>query len=209
MTQLIKLTAKERKRRDELVRKIKTSVEDVGKCLLEIHDSELYIETHPTFNEFIRDTFDKSKSWAYGLIQAENIKKRLSDVHNSGHESPILPSPSQAAELAKAPEVDQPDIWDEVVSEGKPTAAKVKAKVASKSGKDESSATDAAQEQSPGRRGASGSTEAPGDLAKKNKTLAHAHRDKLARAICDYHEVCPNRKERDRLVKLVQGVELW
>ena len=49
----------------------------------------------------------------------------------------------------------------------------------------------------------------PDDLAKKNKTLAHSYRDKLARAICDYHEVAPNRKERDRLVKLVQGVKLW
>jgi hypothetical protein len=49
----------------------------------------------------------------------------------------------------------------------------------------------------------------PAALAKKNKTLAHSYRDKLARAICDYHEVCPNRAERDRLVKLVQGVQLW
>lgn len=49
----------------------------------------------------------------------------------------------------------------------------------------------------------------PEALAKKNKTLAHSYRDKLARAICDYHEVCPNRAERDRLVKIVQGVQLW
>lgn len=47
------------------------------------------------------------------------------------------------------------------------------------------------------------------DLAKKNRALAHAHRDKLARAICDYHALNPNRSEKDRLVKLVQGVELW
>lgn len=46
-------------------------------------------------------------------------------------------------------------------------------------------------------------------LAQKNKTLAHSYRDKLARAICDYHEVNPNRAERDRLVKLVQGIKLW
>lgn len=44
---------------------------------------------------------------------------------------------------------------------------------------------------------------------KKAKTLAHAYRDKLARAICDYHELKPNRSQRDRLVKLVQGVQLW
>ena len=47
------------------------------------------------------------------------------------------------------------------------------------------------------------------DHAKKARTLAHSHRDKLARAICDYHELAPNRSERDRLVKLVQGIELW
>lgn len=49
----------------------------------------------------------------------------------------------------------------------------------------------------------------PVDLARKNRQLAHEYRDKLARAICDYHEVKPNRKERDRLVKLIQGVTLW
>ena len=49
----------------------------------------------------------------------------------------------------------------------------------------------------------------PADLAKKAKQLAHSYRDKLARAICDYHEHVKNRAERDRLVKLVQGVKLW
>ena len=49
----------------------------------------------------------------------------------------------------------------------------------------------------------------PKQLAKKNRDLAHSYRDKLARAVCDYHEVKPNRAERDRLVKLVQGVVLW
>ena len=49
----------------------------------------------------------------------------------------------------------------------------------------------------------------PKTLAQKNKALAHSYRDKLARAICDYHEVKQNRAERDRLVKLVQGIVLW
>jgi hypothetical protein len=43
----------------------------------------------------------------------------------------------------------------------------------------------------------------------KCKNLANQYRDKLARAICDYHQLTPNRDERDRLVKLVQGVDLW
>lgn len=49
----------------------------------------------------------------------------------------------------------------------------------------------------------------PKDHAKKTKALAHSYRDKLARAICDYHDIKPNRAERDRLVKLVQGIVLW
>ena len=47
------------------------------------------------------------------------------------------------------------------------------------------------------------------ELGRKNRQLCNSLRDKLARAICDYHEVVPNRAERDRLVKVVQGVELW
>ena len=49
----------------------------------------------------------------------------------------------------------------------------------------------------------------PAEQAKRAKNLANQYRDKLARAICDYHELAPNRAERDRLVKLVQGVDLW
>ena len=45
--------------------------------------------------------------------------------------------------------------------------------------------------------------------SEKCKNLANQYRDKLARAICDYHQLTPNRDERDRLVKLVQGVDLW
>jgi hypothetical protein len=43
----------------------------------------------------------------------------------------------------------------------------------------------------------------------KVKNLANQYRDKLVRAIDDYHELAPNRAERDRLVEVVQGVDLW
>jgi len=49
----------------------------------------------------------------------------------------------------------------------------------------------------------------PEEAATKVRNIAHQHRDKLVRAIDDYHEHKPNYKERDRLVKLVQGVDLW
>jgi len=47
------------------------------------------------------------------------------------------------------------------------------------------------------------------DMAKKAASIANQHRDKLVRAIDDYHELVPNSREREKLVKLVQGVELW
>jgi hypothetical protein len=46
-------------------------------------------------------------------------------------------------------------------------------------------------------------------LVKKVRSIAHQHRDKLVLAIDDYAQHKPNRKEQDRLVRLVQGVSLW
>lgn len=45
--------------------------------------------------------------------------------------------------------------------------------------------------------------------AKYFRSLANQHRDRLVRAIDDYHRHKPNLKERERLVRLVQGVQLW
>jgi hypothetical protein len=49
----------------------------------------------------------------------------------------------------------------------------------------------------------------PEEGAKRLKSIAHQHRDKLVVAIDDYSQHKPNRKEQDRLVKLVQSVSLW
>ena len=49
----------------------------------------------------------------------------------------------------------------------------------------------------------------PKEAANKVRNIADQHRDKLVRAIDDYHVHKPNAKEHDRLVKLVQGVDLW
>jgi hypothetical protein len=49
----------------------------------------------------------------------------------------------------------------------------------------------------------------PEELAKKVRSIAHQYRDKLVVAIDDYAQHKPNRKEQDRLVRLVQGVSLW
>lgn len=52
-------------------------------------------------------------------------------------------------------------------------------------------------------------TDTPQESARKVKSLADQHRDKLVRAIDDYHVHKPNAKERDTLVQLVQSIILW
>ena len=52
-------------------------------------------------------------------------------------------------------------------------------------------------------------TNDPAELAKKVRSLANQYRDKLARAVADYHQHVPNRAERDRLIKRVQEIKLW
>lgn len=47
------------------------------------------------------------------------------------------------------------------------------------------------------------------EQAKKLKSLAHQHRDKLVRLIDDYGQVKKNQSEQIRLVRLVQSVQLW
>jgi hypothetical protein len=49
----------------------------------------------------------------------------------------------------------------------------------------------------------------PEEAAKRIKSIAQQHREKLVRAIGEYHRVNPNSRERGRLVKLVQSVSLW
>ena len=49
----------------------------------------------------------------------------------------------------------------------------------------------------------------PKEMAKKAASIANQHRDKLVRAIDDYHQHIPNMKERDRLVKIAQSITLW
>lgn len=51
--------------------------------------------------------------------------------------------------------------------------------------------------------------DSPEDRAKKIKDIAKQYRRKLVDAIDDYNNLKPNYGQRDRLVKIVQSVELW
>lgn len=49
----------------------------------------------------------------------------------------------------------------------------------------------------------------PEEAAKHIRNIAKQHRIKLVDAIDDYNNLKPNYEQRDRLVKIVQSVELW
>lgn len=64
------------------------------------------------------------RRWAYQLIDASVV---IDNVSHAIHSPPT--NARQACELARAPKEKQAEVWAEVVAEGEPTAAKVKAAV--------------------------------------------------------------------------------
>jgi len=68
-----------------------------------------------------------------------------------------------------------------------------------------------ARRASGGAGGGNGKVSSKDQLAKQNKTLAKSLIDKAARAVCDLHEVKPNRVQRDKVVKMLQqaGGMIW
>jgi len=49
----------------------------IGVALVEICDSKLYRQTHSTFEAYVRERFDKSRQWAYQLIDAAAVSSVL------------------------------------------------------------------------------------------------------------------------------------
>jgi hypothetical protein len=103
-------------------RGLKTFI-DVGQALAEIRDSRLYRGTHETFEVYLEQRWQMSRSYAHRMIAAAEV---VLPIGNIG-----LPTPStesQARELAKVPEPERADVWREAVerTNGKPTAAAVR-----------------------------------------------------------------------------------
>lgn len=104
-------------------RGLKTFI-DVGQALAEIRDSRLYKGTHGTFEDYCRDRWKMSDGRARQfMIAAETA----TNVAVEG-----LPAPTnegQARALAAVPEPERAEVWREAVerTNGKPTAAAVRA----------------------------------------------------------------------------------
>lgn len=100
---------------------LKTFVE-VGSALAVIRESGLYRGTHVTFEAYARDRWNLSRPRAYELMTAAEVVSGMPDTA-----APIT-SARQATELAKVPELERAEVWQETVerTNGKPTAAAVR-----------------------------------------------------------------------------------
>jgi DNA N-6-adenine-methyltransferase (Dam) len=100
---------------------------EVGNALLEIRDSQLYRESHSTFDSYCRERWGMERAHAYRQIQAAQVAQLVSPIGD------IPRTESQARELA--PLLDDPEMlretWAEVVElHPAPTAADVREVVA-------------------------------------------------------------------------------
>lgn len=85
---------------------------EVGLALMRLNEGRLYAETHDTFEEFCRETFDMSRSYAYRLIAAAKVVENVKTVSPTGD---IPATESQARPLAELPEDEQAEAWQEAV----------------------------------------------------------------------------------------------
>lgn len=98
----------------------------VGEALLTIRDSRLYRDTHATFEEYCRDRWGMSRSFAHDTIQSSSVVASLSAMADT----PAPASERVARELA--PLRDEPEVmreaWTEAVEQHgpSPTAAQVR-----------------------------------------------------------------------------------
>jgi len=100
---------------------------EVGNALLEIRDSRLYRDSHPTFEGYCRERWQIERAHAYRLIAAADAMHNLSPV---GDTQPT--SESQIRSLTGLEPEQQREAWEEAIKNapnGKPTAKDVDAAV--------------------------------------------------------------------------------
>jgi DNA modification methylase len=124
------LTRTEKQRRNELEKVIARGQKafiEVGEALIEIRESRLYRDTHPTFDAYVQERWTIRRSRAYQLIDAAEMSTRV-DIAG-------LPAPESEKHirpLKQLPPEKQPEAWRRAVEtapvvNGRPhlTAARV------------------------------------------------------------------------------------
>lgn len=90
----------------------------VGRALAEIRDSQLYRETHRTFETYCKDLFELAKTRAYELINAaltyEDLSANGGQIEIDGEEFKLRTLPTnerQIRPLIQVPKEDRPKLW--------------------------------------------------------------------------------------------------
>lgn len=92
------------KRLQELEQKIEAGLQtfvEVGKALMEIRDSRLYLENHNTFEDYIKVRWGWTRDWAYKQIAAAEVIGNVDTCLHRGQASMLAPlSPEDQRALA-------------------------------------------------------------------------------------------------------------
>lgn len=92
---------------------------EVGTALAAIRDERLYREAYGTFEEYCRERWGLSETYAYDIIASAGTASAIAET---GQEPPA--KESQARELSRTPEPDRADVWRQANerTDGNPTA---------------------------------------------------------------------------------------
>ncbi len=112
------LTEEERIERDELENTVQQAFVIAGDALKRLRDRKLYRETHKTFESYVKERFDFSRSAAYYLIDASEVVNNLKcqQIVDKNISTKVLPSKeSHCRPLAKLSPVEQTRAWEKAV----------------------------------------------------------------------------------------------
>jgi len=126
------LTTENRKQFKKLIKIVDDGLAtfiDVGNALREIRQNELYIESHSSFESFVKDRFELSKSRAYQFIDAAEIESSIECDQKPKNES-------QYRELAKVPEESVSEVWNMAQEKAKELETPVTANIIKASASD-------------------------------------------------------------------------
>lgn len=113
-TTCYELTKTERKSLKDYERTIENGLEtffEVGRALMSIRQEQLFLATHTTFDDYLRDRWGMEKSYASRCISASSVRERIVAAGCS-----VLPdAESQVRPLTRLPEERQVEAWNKAV----------------------------------------------------------------------------------------------
>ena len=100
------LSEVERQERDTLEKAVQQTFFVAGEALKLLHDKKLYRETHRTFQSYVRERFNFTRTAAYYLIAATDVVNNLKcqQIVDTNNSTRVLPTKeSQCRPLTKLP----------------------------------------------------------------------------------------------------------